>query len=91
TDISKPLSSLSTLNIYPNPSDGFFVVNAEWNQAQPVELKVYDMNGRKMYRQQVAPATSWSESLDLRHLSRGVYLLQVNSPEGSTVRRLVIN
>lgn len=90
TSIERPSDNLQSLNIYPNPSDGLFEVHAEWLTAQPAELKVYDLQGRKVYRQQAPTATSWTESLDLTHLEAGVYLLQVNSPDGSSIRRLVI-
>ncbi len=90
TSISKQLDGLEELKIYPNPSEGIFSVETTWKQAQPVELKVMDVQGRKMYRQQIAPALNWNERMDLRHLTPGVYLLQVSTPEGSTVRRLFI-
>ncbi len=90
TSIREPLSDLTTLNVYPNPSDGMFVIQTEWAVAQPVELKVFDINGRKVYRDRVEAAATWERELDLRHLDRGLYLLQVSSLEGSTMRRLVI-
>lgn len=90
TAITKPVDNLEALTIFPNPSEGLFVVHTEWTEPKPVDLKVFDITGRKVYRAGIPAAHSWDQEMDLRHLDAGVYLLQVTTEDGATAARLVI-
>lgn len=64
--------------LYPNPSNG--IVNIEAEGLLSVEL--YNLDGRLLMQ--------CKESIvDIKHLSKGIYLLKVNTLSGTTVRRIV--
>jgi hypothetical protein len=80
---------------YPNPSqDGWFKVRAEQDHDLVAgTLTVTDATGRTVLRQPaVAPgAVVNGRAIDLRGQTPGVYTLQLASPRGTVVRRLMLN
>lgn len=61
------------ISIVPNPSDDFILVSGEF--LNPGELKIFNLFGKCIYYQ---PVTGSEIVIDIRSLSRGVYLLYVS-------------
>lgn len=75
--------------IYPNPGTDF--INIEFTgQNFPFDFKLYDLNGGIKTH---APAVrSRSIRLDVRNMTKGVYLIMVQNAEGGITRKkLIIN
>jgi hypothetical protein len=69
----RPPTSMLTVTVYPNPSNGGFVVLND----RPEVLRIYDLLGREVYSQQVERAGSvW---LELPGLGSGTYFLTATS------------
>ena len=68
---------------YPNPSRGIIRVEAEGMR----DLMVTDLFGQVLYR---AQTDSESQTIDLSHLAKGIYLLQVNTGSGIATKRIVV-
>lgn len=68
--------------LYPNPSEGSFRVEGEYDQ-----LKIYDLNGRLL--RSYARSQTADTMIDTG-LSRGVYVLQIIGSHGSESRKLII-
>ena len=77
----------SSVNVYPNPSNGVFSVSVP--TAKAYTLEVTDLTG-KVIKQQTASSKDKTAQLKLNTFAQGVYLLKVTSDEASTVRRIVI-
>ena len=73
------------LVIYPNPSDGTFSISHSGVVIHNVQLEVYDMQGRLVYRKCVE--NSSSEKIDLSYLPPGCYSIAYGNAKG----RLIIN
>ena len=56
------------ISIYPNPTSGMIYTTA----AKAVEIKVFSING------QLLDSSTSSSTIDLNHLSKGIYLLMIN-------------
>ena len=79
----------SEFYIYPNPSTGQFTIirnNAE--QAGELGLIVYEMNGQKVLEETSTEAES---KIDLTHLSKGLYYLQLKTATGIIVKKVIIH
>lgn len=81
TPIAAPLPDPGTLRIYPNPTDGPLMIDAQADLIRSLELS--DQLGRIIWR------SSSFTTLDLNDLPRGAYLLRIATAHGSTVERVV--
>jgi hypothetical protein len=71
--------------LYPNPVTDRLTV--ELPTAVPAHLELRDLAGR-LIQQHTFPAAAKVHTLSLVDLPAGVYLVQVNTPAGSVVRRI---
>ena len=77
-DIENP-EAVSVVNIYPNPTNGRFVVNADGLQ----KVEVFDNTGR------LVASLPDTHRFDLSHLSAGTYLLRLTLQKGNATCRIV--
>lgn len=92
TGIAEPITSLLSLQAFPNPSKGSFKVFFTISEPSHVELIVYDLAGK------VANKLSWenkvagehNESINLNN-GRGVYLLKLTTNKGQRVQKILVS
>ena len=75
-----------SFSVYPNPSNGNFVIDIQNDQKFSV-LKITDLAGRYVFEQQLAGEKVITCSTSL---SAGVYLVQLLSDNGSLSKRVMI-
>ena len=81
----KTINTQETIfNIYPNPSNGSFVIEPS-NQTKQT-MQVYDVNGKLVLSQTITGKTS----IDASSLNEGVYNISLISNEGVVNKRVVI-
>lgn len=80
------------LRAQPNPTDGLFQLKLNKPEGQLLSIRVFDGLGRLV--QQVQPARSaggaLTETLDLRGVQPGVYLVQVLGENGGETVKIVV-
>lgn len=77
--------------IFPNPNAGQFTLQADLKPG-PVTISIANPLGQLVYREAIQHAGgTWTQSLDLNQVSRGVYLLRVDTERERIVRRVVID
>lgn len=75
------------VSVYPNPaSSEVFIRIPEIANHQNAKVTIYDTNGRMITQQELNTAT---ESVDIRSLQDGVYILEITSDIGKTIKRIV--
>jgi hypothetical protein len=67
------------ITIYPNPNDGQFTIELQDKQSRQVELRIYNTLGAQVFSRQLQSSGYTRQSLDVRHLAKGVYYLQLRS------------
>lgn len=77
------------LNVYPNPSNGEFNFDLQLESAENVTLEVYDINGRRLYRDARENVTQVNDQIDLGNAAAGVYILKVETSESISTQRIV--
>jgi len=63
--------------IYPNPTDGMVTIRFNEEVQNISCLRITDLSGRELLRRKVSRMNSGPAQLDLRHLSPGVYFLNI--------------
>ena len=56
----------------------------------PIVVSVVDMLGRKVYQKQYETIANFSESIDLKKIMAGVYVVTVEDGDRKEVKKIVI-
>lgn len=78
-----------SLQVFPNPSHGTFVVNTEKIRL-PARLVVLDPRGKVMAEKQIPASSAKSLSLDLAFLPQGFYMIRLVSNEAIYTAKAVL-
>ncbi len=87
------LSSVSSMNIFPNPSNGKTTISIDVKQSDKFEIIVTDVSGKKIVKEISLGRISEGKKdieLDFSALANGFYLLECRSENGSIFRKLLI-
>lgn len=79
-----------TLDIFPNPSEGQFQVEMEFQRLTSVSLMLYDLKGRVVVDKKLGQLSTHREMLDLSQAAKGIYLLRLETERGIVYRKLVL-
>lgn len=79
--------------IFPNPAHEKFNVNIELQRNEKVEVRITDLQGRQLLVQQFGQMSEGKHTLELpaASLSNGMYLVQIQSGNQLTTRKLQIH
>ncbi|HBB91508.1 MAG TPA: hypothetical protein DC042_07255 [Bacteroidales bacterium] len=80
---------VSTIHVFPNPSDGHFTVSVSNPVPSAVEISVLDIAGKVMMRKNVGIVANHTETIDSR-LSTGVYFIRISNGSGVKVQKLIV-
>jgi hypothetical protein len=87
---STPNAPLADVEVFPNPSTSSFQINLNSQQAGSVAVLVTDALGRSIHSASLVKNTNQLRySLDLSHVSRGIYHLRLTTSYGIRVVRLL--
>lgn len=77
--------------LYPNPSGGDFKLEFSTSSIDLVELRVFDLAGRTVYRKDYNNVSSFfDEEVSLGNISRGIYLIRITSGASIATRKIII-
>ncbi|MBP6334433.1 MAG: T9SS type A sorting domain-containing protein [Bacteroidia bacterium] len=85
TDISNQM----TINVYPNPSSGKFELMID-NVNSAFDLSIMDVIGQKIFADLHSGSNTYSTSIDLSSAAKGIYFLQIRTPEGVLTKRILL-
>ena len=75
--------------IYPNPANEKISVISEGISKQEIDISIFTMNGEQVFQEQFYIQNQ--VDLDVNLLSKGIYLLKIQSREGIEVKKIVID
>jgi hypothetical protein len=80
------------ITIYPNPTDGIFTADIKFEKIMPVTIKVFALNNNAVIDAKSDNGKdAYSFSFVLNNLTKGVYFILFESPEGRQLRKIIIN
>lgn len=69
---------VSSVKIYPNPNEGIFILDIK-GSAENLEWKIFDTKGELVLQKSgIRVLGSYIEEFDLKYLSNGLYLIELN-------------
>ena len=74
------------ISVYPNPSNGTF--NVQMSKFENVQMKIYTVYGECIYQH---ISTSAHQQIDLSSQPGGMYFVEVKTPAGSAVKKVMIS
>ncbi len=85
-------TAVTPLGLYPNPSKTSSQFNFYANKSQPLTLIVSDLNGRLVLTEPITAQQGFNEcTINTCTLGNGTYLVQMQSNEGLTTQKLMVN
>jgi hypothetical protein len=89
TGIPENRSTLETVNIYPNPTDGhIFLINK--SSSKMISLIVYDVLGNNLINIPEQSIIQGTNEINLSSLNNGIYFLKTQSGNISEMRKIII-
>ena len=84
-------NGIEELTVYPNPATDHLTVEFSLANAEQVIAQIVDLTG-KVLRQNTIEGVDGANQiqLNLNGLSKGLYLLEINTPEGKSVRKVTV-
>lgn len=86
-------SDHSNIKMYPNPSNGKFMLTIDAANSDKYRLEIYDLDGKIVSKNiyQVSKGKDLTKEVDLTNLSRGSYIAVFTTREFTTSKSIVIN
>ncbi len=85
--ITENSASLNTINFYPNPSSGTFIITFS-DIINEGEIAIYNLLGEKIFSEQVN--NEMKKEIHLKSISDGIYFVKVFDGEKSYCKKLII-
>jgi len=86
-------SLLDNLTIYPNPTSDF--INLSFSSPlinQNIQCRIVDLAGKEVYFSNIEYSGDfYTGQIPVSHLAKGLYFLQLVTPAGKTVSKIVVN
>lgn len=82
-----------SLDIIPNPNYGSFAINIKTNEvSNNYSINLLDLQGRKVFSEIVSNQTgNFIKQINVEHLDKGIYFIQIDSESLSYIDRVIIH
>ncbi len=78
------------IRIVPNPTNGIFYIRLLQLGESTKEIQITDIAGKNIFIEKTIPASKRILSIDLSHLSKGIYLIHVRNNDKCFSRKLIL-
>ena len=95
-EISQPadldeIPQLKQFRIFPNPSSGYFTIEAEFESNTSVTCTIFDLIGNIHGNCSSEKTTSFIRQIDYLANKPGIYFLNLATKSGSLTRKVIVN
>lgn len=86
------IEELSTISVYPNPSDGILYLNFHDKLLPNLSCAIFSSDGKKIwekyYKENISPQV---ERIDLSAFPDGMYMLHFNTRDAQSTKKIIVN
>lgn len=79
-----------TFGLYPNPTRGNFTVAMNHVESEQIEITVFDLRGRVIFKQLYANNGAFNQEIKLENPQTGIYLVKVSDGSNQETKRLIV-
>ena len=83
------VSIANTISIYPNPSNGNINVDLSKIQSETIQIQLLNYAGQTVYESSLIRKND-KELLSLSHLSKGIYMVRINTEQGLIIKKIIL-
>lgn len=84
-------AGITKLNVYPNPTSGYFQLDIRLNTNKEVNVSMFDLAGKVVKEMDLGKQSGFfSTKIDAENLKSGLYFVKVSTDEGEAIRKIVI-
>jgi len=83
-------TTINSLNVYPNPSDGKITINVDLNKRQNGTVEITDVLGRKVFEYKFSEQIAASIEADLSAHAKGVYFVKLKTEDNILTQRIIV-
>lgn len=86
------ISDQMGIKVLPNPSDGVFTIQLKSEREEVISVRIISaLNSVAFEENKIAVNGSLTRTIDLSHVTDGIYFLYVETGQSTYIRKLVIN
>ncbi len=83
------INEVQEIHISPNPNKGQFQLNFGQEVTGDLGISVFDATGKVMYQNEIQAQALTNQSIDLSHLSDGIYLIHIKIGNEYFIEKLI--
>lgn len=79
------------VEVYPNPTEGKFTIEASGFDNEHVVARIYNMTGKLMIEEDFSSEKNSVREVDLSLFPKGIYYLRMNFSSGTVMKKVVVH
>jgi PKD repeat protein len=84
-------SEQNTFSLYPNPSNGMFIIQFQNNSATPTQIQIFDIAGKEVYSEQKVFETGLQQHRIVSPLAPGLYTVRLITYDTQFNKKMIVN
>ncbi len=88
---SIPTSNKTSLNVYPNPSNGIVNLNYSSTSNRPIQIRIYNVYGEEVLKIDNSGTMQLHQSIDLSTFPKGFYSISILQDERTLSQSIILN
>lgn len=87
---SNNIKTLKILELSPNPTKGYFLINMELSKKEAVQIDIFNIEGKLIQHISKGNIQNLQQAVDLTNESKGIYLVKITVGNESVTKRILI-